>query len=146
MLIELRHSDHYALVENRQTSSSECRVLCSLCDGFIFVWTNSLYHSETSLISIHRIIGIQSFKGSLRRTCFVQATDTPSTLGVIIAEEIQLEGRFCGAFIDPTTLERVPYLLLNGENAPAPKGYTCPLGQVCKVRPSFESPKRIPGE
>ncbi|KAF7416082.1 calcium channel protein [Pleurotus ostreatus] len=85
------------------------------------------------------IIGIQSFKGSLRRTCFVQATDTPSTLGVIIAEEIQLEGRFCGAFIDPTTLERVPYLLLNGENAPAPKGYTCPLGQVCKEDQNPES-------
>lgn len=38
----------------------------------------------------------------------------------------------------------MPYLLLNGDNAPAPKGYTCPLGQVCKVRPSFESRKRMP--
>ncbi|KAG5220860.1 calcium channel protein [Salix suchowensis] len=77
-------------------------------------------------IEVFRAMSVIRTARLLTITSGTTATDTPSTLGAIIAEEIQLEGRFCGAFIDPTTLERVPYLLLNGENAPAPKGYTCP--------------------
>lgn len=70
------------------------------------------------------IIGIQSFKGSFRRTCHLSAT-----LG---EDDIPLDQN-CGGYIDPTTLQPVGYLDASGVNA-AVKGYICPLGQVCKVR------------
>ncbi|KAF8646018.1 hypothetical protein AX16_007443 [Volvariella volvacea WC 439] len=69
------------------------------------------------------IIGVQSFKGSLRRNCFLQPT-----LG---EEEIQLE-QFCGGYIDPTTLEEIGFVQLDGSNSDLKKGYICPLGQVCR--------------
>ena len=71
----------------------------------------------------HRIIGIQSFNGSLRRGCFLQPTlgeaETPLT-------------HMCGGYIDPVTLSVQPYVTQNGRNVTI-KGYICPLGQVCKV-------------
>ncbi|ESK91833.1 calcium channel subunit cch1 [Moniliophthora roreri MCA 2997] len=70
------------------------------------------------------IIGVQSFKGSFRRSC--------SLLGVNGEEEIQLE-QFCGGYIDSNTMQAIPFLMNNGEPSPSePKGYICPLGQVCK--------------
>ncbi|EEB91630.1 hypothetical protein MPER_09984, partial [Moniliophthora perniciosa FA553] len=70
------------------------------------------------------IIGVQSFKGSFRRSC--------SLLGVNGEEEIQLE-QFCGGFVDSATMQAVPFLMSNGEPSPSePKGYICPLGQICK--------------
>ncbi|KAL7278048.1 hypothetical protein ACG7TL_008012 [Trametes sanguinea] len=71
---------------------------------------------------IFSIIGIQSFKGSFRRTCHLVPT-----LG---EDDIDL-GQYCGGYIDPTTLQPVGYLNPQGENA-AVKGFVCPLGQVCK--------------
>ena len=70
-----------------------------------------------------RIIGIQSFKGSLRRSCYLEPT-----LG---EPEAQLSF-FCGGYIDPTTLSVMPYITQDGRNATV-KGYICPLGQVCQV-------------
>lgn len=73
-----------------------------------------------------RIIGVQSFKGSLRRSCY---------LSPILGEsEMQLESQFCGGYIDPASLDVVGYIQLNGENVVKDKGYICPLGQVCRVR------------
>lgn len=72
-----------------------------------------------------RIIGIQSFKGSLRRSCQLSPT-----LG---ETEISLSSQFCGGYIDPVSLNVTGYMQLNGENAKTPKGYICPLGQVCRV-------------
>ncbi|RPD56855.1 hypothetical protein L226DRAFT_468999 [Lentinus tigrinus ALCF2SS1-7] len=68
------------------------------------------------------IIGIQSFKGSFRRTCHLSA--------ILGEDEIPLDQN-CGGYIDPTTLQPVGYLDPSGVNA-AVKGYICPLGQVCK--------------
>ncbi|KAF8882238.1 Ion transport protein-domain-containing protein [Infundibulicybe gibba] len=70
------------------------------------------------------IIGVQSFKGSLRRSCYLSPT-----LG---EGEIQLESQFCGGYIDPETLNVTTYIPMGGDNPGAAKGYICPLGQVCK--------------
>ncbi|KAI0776961.1 Ion transport protein-domain-containing protein [Trametes elegans] len=68
------------------------------------------------------IIGIQSFKGSFRRTCHLLPT-----LG---EDEIALDQN-CGGYIDPTTLQPVGYMDANGDNVSA-KGFICPLGQICR--------------
>ncbi|KAM5541612.1 hypothetical protein V8D89_004802 [Ganoderma adspersum] len=65
------------------------------------------------------IIGIQSFKGSFRRTChlFVDGVDFPLTQN-------------CGGHIDPTSLQPVGYLNSDGQHGSV-KGFICPLGQIC---------------
>ncbi|OBZ73074.1 Calcium-channel protein cch1 [Grifola frondosa] len=69
------------------------------------------------------IIGIQSFQGSFRRTCHLLPTQGEG--------DISLDSQFCGAYLDPDTLEVKGYINDAGENV-APKGYVCPLGQICK--------------
>ncbi|KAL0565893.1 calcium channel protein [Marasmius crinis-equi] len=70
------------------------------------------------------IIGIQSFKGSYRRACYI----TP----ILGEEETALE-QTCGGYINSSTLETVSYLTSGGVQADdQPKGYICPLGQVCR--------------
>ncbi|KAL5522184.1 CCH1 [Sanghuangporus sanghuang] len=69
------------------------------------------------------IIGIQSFKGSYRRSCFLQTT---------FGDEIQLEQR-CGGYIDPISLNVTGYQMADGSISSTSKGYICPLGQICKV-------------
>ena len=74
-----------------------------------------------------RVIGVQAFKGSLRRTCFISPT-----LGE--TSPIQNPNQFCGGFIDPVTLETMGYLQLDGKTTVREsKGYICPLGQICTV-------------
>ncbi|KAJ2913591.1 hypothetical protein MD484_g6822, partial [Candolleomyces efflorescens] len=70
------------------------------------------------------IIGVQSFNGSLRRSCFLQPT-----LG---EDEILLDGQFCGGYIDPDTLQSVGYISAKNITSRNVKGYICPLGQICK--------------
>ncbi|KAK7696443.1 hypothetical protein QCA50_001100 [Cerrena zonata] len=72
---------------------------------------------------IFSIIGIQSFKGSFRRTCHL--------LPAFGEDEISLDGQSCGAYIDATTLNVTGYVMQDGTNA-APKGFVCPLGQICR--------------
>jgi len=75
---------------------------------------------------LHRIIGVQSFKGSMRRTCVI----TP-TLGEGFVLRDQ---QFCGGYIDPVSLNVTSYIHLGNKTASEPpKGYICPLGQVCRV-------------
>ncbi|KAF6754799.1 high-affinity cell membrane calcium channel [Ephemerocybe angulata] len=77
-----------------------------------------------ALLPVQRIIGVQSFNGSLRRSCFLSPT-----LG---EGEILIENQFCGGYIDPQTLSKVGYLTANNVTSKTLKGYICPLGQVCK--------------
>ncbi|KAJ3843127.1 Ion transport protein-domain-containing protein [Lentinula raphanica] len=71
------------------------------------------------------VIGIQSFKGSLRRNCFL--------LPINGEEQQQLSNQFCGGHINNTTLVADPYLLLNGSASEyTAKGYICPIGQICQ--------------
>lgn len=72
------------------------------------------------------IIGVQSFRGSLRRECVLTDLDNST-------EVISL-GQQCGGHIDATTLEELTYLTLDGSHAPGqPKGYICPINQICNV-------------
>ena len=70
-----------------------------------------------------RIIGVQTFKGSFRRSCYLEPT-----LGEV---ETQLS-QSCGGYIDPGNFSVMPYIARDGQNVDI-KGYICPLGQVCKV-------------
>ncbi|KAJ3718090.1 Ion transport protein-domain-containing protein [Lentinula guzmanii] len=71
------------------------------------------------------VIGIQSFKGSLRRNCFL--------LSVNGEAQQQLSNQFCGGHINNTSLVADPYILLNGSASEyTAKGYICPLGQICQ--------------
>ncbi|OCF72967.1 high-affinity cell membrane calcium channel [Kwoniella mangroviensis CBS 8886] len=75
---------------------------------------------------IFSIIGVQSFKGSFRRFCVL--TDPNNSTNEIILENQ------CGGSLDPITLQHVAYLNLDGSRSTiSPKGYICPLGQVCKT-------------
>ncbi|KAF9447122.1 hypothetical protein P691DRAFT_761034 [Macrolepiota fuliginosa MF-IS2] len=76
------------------------------------------------IMVLFSIIGVQFFKGLLRRSCVLSATQGE--------EDILLDGQFCGGYIDPTTFQRIGYQMLKGGNAPTTKGYICPLGQICK--------------
>ncbi|KAG2002361.1 high-affinity cell membrane calcium channel, variant 2 [Coprinopsis cinerea AmutBmut pab1-1] len=75
-------------------------------------------------IVLFSIIGIQSFGGSLRRSCFFNPT-----LG---EPEVLIDEQFCGGYIDPVTLREVGYVQLDGRRSNTVKGYICPLGQTCK--------------
>ncbi|WWC70741.1 uncharacterized protein I206_104692 [Kwoniella pini CBS 10737] len=75
---------------------------------------------------IFSIIGVQSFKGSFRRVCtFIDPNN--STNEIVLNQQ-------CGGSLDSQTLLNVPYLNLDGSPASiSPKGYICPLGQICKT-------------
>jgi hypothetical protein len=76
--------------------------------------------------TLFSIIGIQSFRGSFRRTCIM--TDPNNASNVFDT------GQHCGGYLDPETLRELPYLLQNGQAfSQDPKGYICPQNQVCQV-------------
>ncbi|KAL1742981.1 Ion transport protein-domain-containing protein [Schizophyllum fasciatum] len=70
------------------------------------------------------IIGVQSFSGSLRRACYLQP--------ILGEDEMKLDDKTCGGYVDPDTLNEVPFIMLNGEHSNTVKGYVCPLGQICR--------------
>ncbi|KAG5641384.1 hypothetical protein DXG03_005366 [Asterophora parasitica] len=70
------------------------------------------------------IIGVQSFKGSLRRSCMLSPT-----LG---EDEIQISDQFCGGYIDPVSLNVTGYVQLDKSLSLSSKGYICPIGQICR--------------
>lgn len=75
--------------------------------------------------ALFSIIGVQSFRGSLRRTCIL--TDPYDT-----SNTIQLNS--CGGHLNPLTLAAEPYLREDGTPSTiSPKGFICPLNQVCNV-------------
>ncbi|KAJ4481205.1 Ion transport protein-domain-containing protein [Lentinula aciculospora] len=76
-------------------------------------------------IILFSVIGIQSFKGSLRRNCFLVPVNGET--------QQQLSNQFCGGHINKATLLSDPYILLNGSASEyTAKGYICPLGQICQ--------------
>ncbi|KDQ58077.1 hypothetical protein JAAARDRAFT_69375 [Jaapia argillacea MUCL 33604] len=68
------------------------------------------------------IVGVQTFAGSYRRSCYLQAT---------LGEAEMSLGQTCGSYVDPTTFQIVGYVNKSGGVGKA-KGYVCPLGQICK--------------
>jgi len=79
------------------------------------------YFLNRCLISLSRIIGVQLFQGNFRRACVVESNPP-----------IILENQLCGGQIDPVTLNETGYFRTDGSRTPAPKGYICPLGQLCQ--------------
>ncbi|KAK5382203.1 calcium channel protein [Exophiala xenobiotica] len=79
---------------------------------------------------IFGIVGVQSFKSSLRRTCVWVGDDGSGqnyTLNVA-PENIQ----FCGGYLDAATGVPMPWLKLDGQNGTrSAKGYLCPQDSLC---------------
>ncbi|RMZ76386.1 hypothetical protein DV737_g4844, partial [Chaetothyriales sp. CBS 132003] len=76
------------------------------------------------------IIGVQSFKSSLRRTCVWVGDDgSGQNYSLNVApENIQ----FCGGYLDALTGDPMPWLKSDGHNGTnTPKGYLCPQGSLC---------------
>lgn len=70
------------------------------------------------------ILGVQLFKGSLRRQCvWINPDDTSDTY--------QYSMQFCGGQLDPVTGEPEPYIFSNGDSGPLSKGFLCPINSRC---------------
>ncbi|ODV98157.1 hypothetical protein PACTADRAFT_47961 [Pachysolen tannophilus NRRL Y-2460] len=70
------------------------------------------------------IIGVQSFKSSLRRQCVWYDPDDPSDYYVN-------DFQFCGSYIDATTSEAKAYIFADGTSSGEIKGYRCPVYSKC---------------
>jgi hypothetical protein len=80
--------------------------------------------------ALFSIIGVQSFRGSYRRQCVL--TDPLNSTNVI---EL---GQLCGGYITESG-DVAPFLLLDGDVSDvSPKGYICPMNQVCQVSRGFD--------
>lgn len=78
-------------------------------------------------VILFSIIGVQSFRGSFRRSCVF--TDLNNATNEVTLEQL------CGGHINASTLLTDNYLDEDGSPSSAPpKGYICPLGQVCQVQ------------
>ncbi|KAF9557915.1 high-affinity cell membrane calcium channel [Agrocybe pediades] len=115
----LWYNDDHALPENCTASAHKRCLLRIVRHRRLLI---SCLRS-TNFRSFYRIIGVQSFKGSFRRSCVISPA---------LGEGPHLrDGQFCGGFIDPITLNVTGYVQLNNQTAPSAKGYICPLGQIC---------------
>lgn len=75
------------------------------------------------------IVGVQSFKSSLRRNCVWSGQNgLPDYRRDIAPNDIQ----FCGGYLDAVTGEPMPWQTSDGRNGTAKhKGYLCPRGSFC---------------
>ncbi|KAG6372714.1 Ion transport protein-domain-containing protein [Boletus reticuloceps] len=74
-------------------------------------------------VMLFSVIGVQSFKTSLRRSC---------NLLPVLGENSTPLSQTCGGHINATTLAPSPYLNSDGISGSITKGFICPLGQVCQ--------------
>ncbi len=75
------------------------------------------------------IIGVQSFKSSLRRTCVWMGQDGVSNYTQNVAPG---NVQFCGGYLNATTAAAWPWLNADGSNGTeSSKGYLCPQGSLC---------------
>lgn len=75
--------------------------------------------------AIFSIIGVQSFRGSLRRFCIMDPTNSTGDYA---------ELGNCGGYWDSDTMTKVSYLTLDHRNVNIqPKGYICPIHQECQT-------------
>ena len=76
------------------------------------------------------IVGVQSFKSSLRRTC---VWTNPDGVSGNYTQNLAPENlQFCGGHLDAVTGAPMPWITALGENGTAsPKGYLCPQGSFC---------------
>lgn len=79
-------------------------------------------------LTLFSIIGSQSYHESLSRTCVWTNPENSS--------DTYNNQKFCGSYIDPTDLSRVPFITRDGSHFSMPKGYTCPVSSVCQITES----------
>lgn len=73
------------------------------------------------------IIGVQSFKTSLRRHCVW--TDPSNS-----ANTFENEFQFCGSFLNANTKKPMPYLEVTGLSSSQTKGFSCPVYSQCILK------------
>ncbi|ODV62891.1 calcium channel protein CCH1 ASCRUDRAFT_22416, partial [Ascoidea rubescens DSM 1968] len=71
------------------------------------------------------IIGVQTFKSSLRRTCVWENPDDPD-------DTFNNSEQFCGSYFDQDE-NKMPYILSNNQSSNTIKGFTCPINSKCVV-------------
>ncbi|CDK24678.1 unnamed protein product [Kuraishia capsulata CBS 1993] len=69
------------------------------------------------------IIGVQSFKSSLRRQCVWTNPDDPT--------DTYVTSQFCGSWLDPDTKSVMDYLESDGSSSGRSKGFACPINSKC---------------
>ncbi|KXG46896.1 Voltage-dependent calcium channel, alpha-1 subunit [Penicillium griseofulvum] len=74
------------------------------------------------------IIGVQSFKSSLKRTCVWM---DPAGKSNYTLNDAWGKLQFCGGHLDRQTGKQMPWIGSDGESGFSPKGYICPQGSVC---------------
>ncbi|GBF66718.1 calcium-channel protein [Trichophyton mentagrophytes] len=75
------------------------------------------------------IIGVQSFKSSLRRTC---VWVDPLGVSNFTLNQAPDTVQFCGGHLDNVTGLAKPWIHANGQNGTtSPKGHLCPQGSLC---------------
>lgn len=77
-------------------------------------------------MALFSIVGVQSFKGSFERNCvwIDPAGQSNNTLN-----------QMCGGHVDPVNGDLAPFFRSDGSQSTVmgPKGFICPLGQLCIV-------------
>jgi hypothetical protein len=79
---------------------------------------------------VFAIIGVQSFKSSLRRKCV-----WVDKFGV---EDNYTTEQFCGSYLNNVTYDIEPYVFMDGAKGKNAKGFTCPANSICV---SYENPE-----
>lgn len=70
------------------------------------------------------IIGVQSFKSSMRRTCVWTDPNDPSNM-------YKNKKQYCGGYLEPGTLKKMPYIDIHGQPGDRAKGFLCPVNSKC---------------
>ncbi|SCU86751.1 LAFA_0E02850g1_1 [Lachancea sp. 'fantastica'] len=86
--------------------------LINVCFMLLYFWT------------LFGILGVQSFQGSLRRTCVWTNPDDPS-------ESYTNSMQFCGGYLEAVTKRKMPYVFSDLRGGPVSKGYLCPQHSKC---------------
>lgn len=109
-------------------TSGTSTILQSLKLAAPLLW-NVLFFTLFAMI-LFSIIGIQSFKGSYRRSC-VWVGDANKGIDAEPGQNHTLS-QICGGWMDANG-ERHPHYTVGGVPSPIrAKGYICPVGQVCQ--------------
>lgn len=70
------------------------------------------------------ILGVQTFKGSLKRQCVWFNPNDPS-------DYYQYDMQFCGGYLNAETLEPMKYVFADNSEGPLAKGFLCPANSKC---------------
>ena len=124
--------DNYALFEGCPPPFNQRSIFRTFCHYFILVSDFVSAKMSIFINSLHRIIGVQTFKGSMQRTCVISPTLGEGNIST--SEGPPPFPQFCGGHIDPVHFNVTGYIMSSdNKSALEHKGFICPLGQVCMV-------------